>query len=200
MNDHYDRISRWYDLLDWGMERFRYRGLRPIIWSHAQGKTLDLGVGTGLNIPFYPPETEVTGVDLSNGMLKRARSRSAKIGVQVNLLQMDALDLKFESGTFNSVVSTFLFCVLPNEVQSKALDEAHRILAPSGKLILMEYVYSQKLWRRLWMKTIAPWVRWVYRAGFDRRTLEFLKTRKWEILTDSFIYTDTIRLVVAQKR
>lgn len=50
------------------------------------------------------------------------------------------------------------------------------------------------------MKAIAPWVRWVYRAGFDRRTLDFLKAGNWEILTDSFIYLDTIRLVVAQKR
>lgn len=199
LKNHYDRISNWYEILDWSLERFRYRKLRPIVWSHAQGKILDLGVGTGLNIPYYPLASEVIGVDLSEGMLRKARARAADLAVQVKLFQMDATDLKFEDGTFNSVVSTFLFCVLPNESQPKAIAEIYRILVPGGRLILMEYVYSQKFWRRLWMKALAPWVRWVYRAGFDRRTLEFLKLGNWEILTDSFIYQDTIRLIVAQK-
>ena len=200
LKNHYDRISHWYELLDWSLERSRYCKLRPIVWSHAQGKTLDLGVGTGLNIPYYPHGAEIIGVDLSDGMLRRARARAEELGVQVKLSQMDATDLKFKDGTFNSVVSTFLFCVLPNEIQPRALDEVHRVLTPAGKLILMEYAYSRKFWRRLWMKALAPWVWWVYRAGFDRRTLEFLKSGDWEILTDSFIYSDTIRLIVAQKR
>lgn len=201
LKNHYDKISSWYEILDWFLERFRYRRLRPMVWSHAQGKTLDLGVGTGLNIPYYPSGMEVVGVDLSDGMLQRADTRAANIGAKVKLFQMDATDLKFADGTFDSVVSTFLFCVLPNETQPKTIDEVHRILAPSGKLILMEYAYSQKFWRRLCMKAMAPWVRWLYRAGFDRRTLEFLRAAgNWEILADSFVYQDTIRLIIAQKR
>ena len=199
LRDHYNKISNWYEILDWSLERFRYRKLRPLVWSHAQGKTLDLGVGTGLNIPYYSPATEMTGVDISDGMLRRARVRAEELGVQIKLFQMDATDLKFKDGAFDSVVSTFLFCVLSNEIQPKALQEVHRVLAPDGKLILMEYGYSQKFWRRLWMKAMAPWVRWLYWAGFDRRTLEFLKSGNWKILTDSFIYQDTIRLIVAQK-
>ncbi len=200
LQQHYDSISKWYEILDWGFEQFRYRKLRPMVWSHAAGKTLDLGVGTGLNIPYYPPGTEVTGVDLSAGMLEKAKLRAERHKVPIELLHMDATDLKFNNVTFNSVVSTFLFCVLPDESQPQALGEIHRVLVPGGKLILMEYVYSKKFWRRLWMKALEPLVYRLYRAGFDRNTHTYLKETQWKILEDSFVYQDTIRLMVVQKK
>ena len=137
---------------------------------------------------------------MSEGMLKKAQERAARHKVQIELLQMDATNLKFNDSTFNSVVSTFLFCVLPNESQPQALDEIDRVLAPGGKLILMEYVYSKKFWRRLWMKALEPLVHWLYRAGFNRNTHTYLQERKWIMLEDFFVYQDTIRLIIAQKR
>jgi phosphatidylethanolamine/phosphatidyl-N-methylethanolamine N-methyltransferase len=199
LEKHYDRIAAVYEFLDWGMERFRYRYLRPIVWREVRGKTLDLGVGTGLNMPFYPKETHVTGVDLCEGMLRRARARCLRLKREVELHQMDATELKFEDNTFDSVVSTFLFCVLPDQVQPKALSEVNRILTPGGRLVLMEYTYSQRLWRRLWMKLLSPWVRWTYRAGFDRHTIDYIKNGEWKIIRDEFIHHDVIRLIVAEK-
>ena len=102
LEQHYNSISKWYEIIDWGFERFRYRKLRPIVWSYAAGKTLDLGVGTGLNIAYYPPGIEVTGVDLSAGMLSKARRRASQLGVEMQILQMDATDLKFVYWRFKS--------------------------------------------------------------------------------------------------
>ncbi len=199
LRDHYDRMASFYEFSDWWLERFRYSVLRPKVWSYARGRTLELGVGTGLNIPYYHKGLAVVGIDISQGMLSRARIRAQRLGASIELRQMDATSLTFPSASFDTAVSTFLFCVLPNEVQPHALAEVHRVLKPGGRLVLLEYVYSQRWWRRLFMRMMAPYVRWLYRAGFDRRTAEFLQGGGWTIEQDQFVYADIIRLLVVRR-
>ena len=67
--ERYERISAFYDLLDLPFEHRRYQRLRPILFEGLSGRILDSGVGTGRNIPFYPPGAEVTGIDISPAML-----------------------------------------------------------------------------------------------------------------------------------
>ncbi len=160
---------------------------------------MELGVGTGLNIPYHPKNLSVVGIDLSEGMLGQARAKAARLGASVELRQMDVTSLAFPPASFDSAVSTFLFCVLPNEVQPRALAEVSRVLKPGGRLILLEYAYSQRRWRRLFMRLMAPYVRWVYRAGFDRRTAEFLQQGGWQIEHDQFVHADIVRLIVARR-
>lgn len=201
LKKHYDLLSRFYDLSDWFLENFRYKKLRPMVWSHASGKTLDLGVGTGLNIPHYPSHLQnIVGVDLSEGMLERAQRRAKLLGSPVELLQMDATALKFPERSFDTIVSTFLFCVLPNALQPQALSECWRVLSPNGRLVLLEYAFSKNPLRKFFMKLIAPYVRLVYRAGFDRKTLEFIQQEpRWRFEEDRFIHKDIIRLIIVQK-
>lgn len=194
---HYDRIAWLYDLSDWSHELFRYRKLRPILWSYAKGRTLDVGVGSGLNMPYYPKGIEVVGVDASLGMLSKARKRAQRLSLSVELVPSDGLTLPFPDASFDSVISSFLFCVIPNEIQLRILSEVRRVLRPGGRLALMEFVYSHNPWRRFWMKVTAPYVHWLYRAGFDRRTEEFLREGGWRIEEDRFLWKDVIRLIVA---
>jgi ubiquinone/menaquinone biosynthesis C-methylase UbiE len=196
---HYDKIAWYYEISDWSHEVFRYRKLRPILWSYAQGKTLDLGVGSGLNMSFYPKDIQVTGVDASQGMLDRARKRAKRLGLDVKLVHTDGLHLPFSDASFDSAVSSFLFCVIPNEIQPRILAEIVRVLKPGAKLALMEFVLSKNPWRRLWMKAGAQYVHWLYRAGFDRRTAEFLKQGGWHVQEDRFLWKDVIRLLVAER-
>jgi ubiquinone/menaquinone biosynthesis C-methylase UbiE len=199
LGNHYDRVAPFYEWLDGYLERFRYSKIRPLVWSKAQGNILDLGAGTGLNIPYYPPSFPVTAVDLSAGMLKRARRRAQDLGRPVTFFQMDAGKLGFQEWSFDTVAATFLFCVLPNEKQPEVLREVWRVLKPGGRLVLLEYVYSKKFLPRLRMKILSPWVYFLYRAGFDRKTDLFLRDGGWKIEEDVFVFQDVLRMIVARK-
>ena len=73
--DRYQRIAPFYDLLDLPFEHRRYRAIRPLLFEGLSGRVLDVGVGTGRNMPFYPPGAEIVGIDLSPKMLARAERR-----------------------------------------------------------------------------------------------------------------------------
>ncbi len=194
----YRRASFYYDWLDWPFEYFRYRRLRPGIWKGLSGRVLDLGAGTGRNVPFYPAGAEVTSADLSPEMLRRAAARIRQAGLKPRLLVTDALELGLQAGRFDACVSTFLFCVLPDAVQEKALREIKRVLKPRGKVILLEYVYSRSAWRRLWMRMLAPLTEWLYGARFDRRTRRHLVRAGFRIVEERFVHSDVLLKIVAE--
>jgi demethylmenaquinone methyltransferase/2-methoxy-6-polyprenyl-1,4-benzoquinol methylase len=117
----YERIAPFYDLVDLPSEYLRYRRIRPQLFAGLEGRILDAGVGTGRNIPFYPGQSQVTGIDLSPAMLAQAGKRKARFGSDVELREMDVCKTEFADGSFDAVVSTFLFCVLDDPLQLPAL-------------------------------------------------------------------------------
>src|SRR5688572_28751834 len=119
--DRYERIARFYDLLDAPFERRRYARLRPLLFHGLTGRILDAGVGTGRNIPYYPVGATVLGVDLSPAMLARAERRRAELDASDDLRLMDVTQLECPEQSFDAAVATFLFCVLPDELQTRAL-------------------------------------------------------------------------------
>lgn len=172
----YRITARLYDILDWPWE-LQYRKWRPDVVGDVRGRVLEAGVGTGRNLPFYGPEAEVHAVDLSKPMLARARRRARSARCPVTLERADALDLAhLPDGHFDWYVATFLYCVLPDELQPPALAEMSRVLAPGGRFRLVEILYSKRLGRRLAQRILAPYARWVFGAGFDRRTRAHLKS------------------------
>jgi ubiquinone/menaquinone biosynthesis C-methylase UbiE len=147
--ERYQRIARVYDLLDLPFEHRRYRHIRPQLFQGLSGRILDAGVGTGRNIAFYPRHAEVTGIDLSPAMLARARRRLGETTARVTLQQMDVTRLAMPDRSFDAAVATFLFCVLPDELQQPALKELGRVVRPDGTIRLLEYVRPQA-------HTVAP--------------------------------------------
>ncbi len=194
----YQRIAKWYDLLDAPFERKRYQPLRPLLFEGLSGRVLDAGVGTGRNIPFYPKGSEMVGIDLSPAMLARAERRRAEVAGEVQLLEMDVMSTSFEDNSFDAVVSSFLFCVLGPEHQLPALKELVRICKPGGEIRLLEYSYSQNPRKRFVMKLWAPWVRWAYGAAFDRNTHQYLGAAGLEEVDNRFLVEDIVRLIVAR--
>ena len=194
----YQRIARWYDFLDAPFEQKRYRPIRPLMFEGLKGRILDAGVGTGCNIPFYPLEAEMVGIDLSPAMLARAARRSEETGRNVALHEMDVMNLAFEDDSFDAVTSTFLFCVLEPAHQLPALKELARVCKPRGELRLLEYSYSKNPKKRFIMKLWAPWVRFVYGAAFDRNTHLYLEEAGWQELDNHFLVADIVRRIVAR--
>jgi phosphatidylethanolamine/phosphatidyl-N-methylethanolamine N-methyltransferase len=158
----YERIAPLYDVLDAPYERSWKHGLRAELFRHASGRILDVGVGTGCNIPCYPPASEVVGIDLSQRMLKRARGRAAGLGRPLPLAQMSLLDLAFADHSFDTVVATFVLICLPTELQLPALRELRRVCKPSGRLLILDYRLSRDPAVRLFMRYLSPWLRWVF--------------------------------------
>lgn len=134
----YNRIAPIYDLMERLPER-TFRAWRERAWLLATGpEALELGVGTGKNMPYYPEGVRVTGVDLSEKMLQRARQRADALGAQVTLRLMDGQALEFDDDTLDGAVATFVLCSVPEPLL--ALRELNRVVEPGGRIVLLKHV------------------------------------------------------------
>jgi ubiquinone/menaquinone biosynthesis C-methylase UbiE len=197
--DTYQRIAPLYDLLDLPFEHGRYRAIRPLLFSGLSGRILDAGVGTGRNMPFYPPAAEMVGIDLSPAMLARAERRRSKHGVKVELRPGDVTRLEFPDASFDAVVATFLFCVLPEAQQEPALAELGRVVKPGGEIRLLEYVRPTGAVRQIVARLWEPWMRFAYGAGFDRRTEEHVPKAGLEVVEARFVVDDLVKFLILRR-
>jgi len=123
-----------------GIEKLRRRLL-----ANVEGKTLEVGFGTGLNVPHYPGSvTSLTAIDNSEGLTAFAKRRIADAPFPVEFVTMSGESLPFADGTFDSVVFTFTLCSIA-DVEG-ALREAHRVLKTGGRLFLLEHGRSPSKW------------------------------------------------------
>lgn len=161
----YNRTSKFYDCMDTMIKD----EVRKKVLSHAHGKVLEAGVGTGKNLQFYPDSCQVTGIDFSPGMLEKARKRTKGMS-NITLLEMDIQNLEFPADSFDTVVATCVFCSVPNPVQG--LKELRRVCKPDGKLIFLEHIRSDNKMMGLVMDILNPLVVRLIGANINRRTLE----------------------------
>ena len=196
--ERYQRIAPVYDFLDLPFEYGRYRRIRRLLFQGLSGRLLDVGVGTGRNFPFYPPGSQVVGIDISAAMLARAEPRRKSAATEVELRQMDVTRLDIPDRTFDAAVATFLFCVLPEELQVPALKELGRVVKPGGPVRLLEYVRPRRTVRRGLARLWEPWIAWAYGASFDRRTEEHIPEAGLELTEARFVVDDLVRLMSAR--
>ncbi len=121
-------------------ERILFGAGREWVCAQAAGRVLEIAVGTGRNLPFYPSNISLTGIDFSPAMLEIARRRGADLGIDVSLHEGDAQALDFDDESFDTVVITLALCSVPDDRQTVA--EAWRVLRPGGRLLLLEHVGS----------------------------------------------------------
>ncbi len=140
----YDRLAGRYDLLEWPVEALLFRRLRRDLCRRVRGEVLEVAVGTGKNLPYYPAGCRITGVDLSPGMLRRAAARAQRLGLHARFLLMDAERLGFADSSFDTVVSTLALCTIPEPV--RALREMGRVCRPGGLILLLDHVRSDRRW------------------------------------------------------
>ncbi len=196
MAEPYARIARLYDLLELPFEYLRYRPLRRRLFEGVRGAVLDAGVGTGRNMEFYPPGSEVVAIDSSPEMLARARGRGRRLGRAVELREADVRATGLPEGRFDFVVATFLFCVLSEADQLPALRELRRVCRPGGEIRLLDYTWSQRPVRRFVMRLWAPLIRRLYGASFDRDPARHAEAAGLRVAEARFLYRDIIRMVV----
>ena len=196
--ERYQRIARVYDVLDLPFEYGRYRRIRRLLFQGLSGRLLDAGVGTGRNFPFYPPGSTVVGIDISPAMLARAERRRKSVAAEIELRQMDVTRLDFADQTFDGAVATFLYCVLPDNLQVPALKELGRVVKAGGPVRLLEYVRPQHTGRRALARLWEPWIAWAYGASFDRRTEEHVPEAGLVLVDARFVIDELVRLISAR--
>ncbi len=192
----YNITACFYDLLDYPWERL-YRKWRPALVGDIRGKVLEAGVGTGRNLEFYHRDVELVGIDLSKPMLRRAKKRISKSNCRVQLVNEDATIMQsMPSGEFDWLFSSFMCCVMPDEIQQLAIRQFSRILKPGGRFRVLEIVFSKNRRLRKRQQLFAPFVEAVYGARFDRHTLDYIEqSPQLKITRTSFLKDDTYLLV-----
>jgi len=193
--ERYQRIAPFYDFIDLPFEIGRYRKLRPLLFQGLSGRILDAGVGTGRNIRYYPPGAEMIGIDLSPAMLARSERRRAAIGAKVELKLMDVTGLDFPDASFDAVVATFLFCVLPPELQVPALRELARVVKPGGPIRLLDYTRPRQAPRRAVARLWEPWMHWAFGASLDRNPEAHAREAGLAVVRSQFVSGDLVRLL-----
>jgi phosphatidylethanolamine/phosphatidyl-N-methylethanolamine N-methyltransferase len=137
----YDKLAKVYDLT-FGptLHPGRLQAIQRMDIQPGE-RVLEVGVGTGINLPLYPKNCSVTGIDFSGSMLEIARERAARKDVQnVRLLQMDAADLKFADGSFDIVYAPYLISVVPDPV--RVAQEMRRVCRAGGRIIILNHFLS----------------------------------------------------------
>jgi ubiquinone/menaquinone biosynthesis C-methylase UbiE len=152
------------------MPERRFKPWREKLWSRVRGKTLEVGVGTGKNLSFYPKGARVTGIDLSGRMLIRARDRARRLGMHVDLREGDAQALAFPDQSFDTVAATFVFCSVPDPV--RGLQELKRVVKLDGRILLLEHVRIDSPVMGRMMDLMNPIVVRIMGANINRRTVE----------------------------
>jgi ubiquinone/menaquinone biosynthesis C-methylase UbiE len=138
----WDRYAARYDRDMAFWERVLFGNGRAWVCSWAEGEVLEVAIGTGRNLPFYPAGVRLTGVDLSPAMLALARDRAGATGREVALREADAQALPFPDASFDTVVCTLSLCAIPDH--RAAIGEMHRVLRPGGRLLLLDHVGSSR--------------------------------------------------------
>ena len=192
----YNITAMFYDMLDYPWERV-YREWRPGLLAELRGRVLEAGVGTGRNFRHYHESVELTGVDLSDVMLRKAARKAARARCKIELLHDDASVMRHvDSNRYDWVISTFLCCVMPDEFQPMALEQFGRVLKPGGKFKLLEMVYSGNRRIRRRQEFFAAFVEKVYGARFDRKTVQYLEASATLEITGKRFLKDDVYLLI----
>jgi phosphatidylethanolamine/phosphatidyl-N-methylethanolamine N-methyltransferase len=132
-----------YDFVfDWIFHPGRAAAIQLLGAERGQN-ILEVGIGTGLNLPLYPPGCRITGIDLSEEMLEKAREKVAELGLaNVTLKAMDATVMDFGDDEFDATVATYTISAVPDPVG--VLGEMRRVVKPGGNLVLLNHFRSQR--------------------------------------------------------
>jgi len=192
----YNKISAIYNLMEWPLEFFFFARWRKEALSGLNGRVLDVGIGTGKNMKYYPLGCSVTGIDNSEGMLEKAR-KSAEDMKNVTLLLMDAGHLEFPDKSFDYVVTTFVLCSIPDPLT--ALKEMRRVLKPSGEMINLEHAHSSNRFLAWFEDFVNPVL--IFLMGFheNRRTAEIIGKAGFTIEdVENLAFRDVFRKIRAK--
>ena len=193
----WDKSAPSYDKQIAFFEKIWFGGGREWLGQRAQGRVLEVAIGTGRNLPHYPADVTVTGIELSPAMLALARQRAAGLGRDVDLREGDAEHLPCGDASFDTVACALSLCTIPDP--ATAIGEMKRVLVPGGRLLLLDHIAST--WPPI---HAAQWLleRFTIRAAgehFTRRQLPLVRAAGFRVVETERLKAGSVERIHAVK-
>lgn len=192
----WNRFSIGYDfMVSKGAEK-RWEPAKRAVFAQMKKdkKILFMALGTGLDIELFPPNLEITAIDISPKMVEHAKERIAAYQGNLNILIMDVHELEFEDNSFDQVFTACTFCSVPDPIDG--LKSLKRILKPGGELHMFEHMGSEHFPMNLMMKAMSP-LSSLIGPAMDRDTVNNVIKAGFEITRVENIYMDIVRTISA---
>ena len=192
MADFYDNMGRL-------MDKIVFKDLRGKALARTADDLLEIGVGTGKNLPYYKKTQKITAIDFSQTMLQRAEKRKKALGLSnVTLRKMDVEHLGFADNSFDGAVSTFVFCTVPHPIAGLA--EVKRVLRPGAKAVFLEHMRSPHWFVNILLYAANIITRLVLGTSLIRRTQANIERAGFVVRSVESRFFGVVRLIVAEKQ
>ena len=180
MSFYEDRILP--HLVNLAMRNHRLLPYRERVVAGAEGRVLEIGIGSGLNLPFYAPRVrEVLGLEPAPRLIAMARGAAKKTAIPVTLLQGSAEAIPLDDASIDTVVFTWTLCSIPDP--ALALHEMRRVLKPSGRLLFVEHGQAPEANVRRWQDRLTPaWKRIAGGCHLNRPIRTLIETNGFDML------------------
>ena len=187
----YNRIAKYFDSMEKPMGTSGFDQWRKELVQQATGKTLEVGVGTGKNLQYYAKDVDLTAIDFSKNMLDKARVKYNGDLLKTNFLEMDVQNMDFEDNSFDTVLTSCVFCSVPDPV--KGLQEIKRVMKTDGQLIMLEHVRSGNRVLGIFMDIFNFMPLNIVGNNINRRTAENLKKAGFTNTKETKLWMDIVK-------
>lgn len=185
--------SLWARIYDTVVDPLFHFDRRRVVKSLPKGKILEVGVGTGLNLPYYPSGYAVTGIDFSQAMLNKAKQK--KSAAQITLKVMDASSMSFPDNTFDHALTTYVLRLAPEP--KKILLETARVVKPGGTFVIVDQFKGKNTILLALMQPFKILLGW----GKEYDLKELIAHTFWEVQSNKrFGVMSNTRLVMLRNR
>lgn len=188
----WDRLAPRFDgMTSQGAER-RWEPAKRDLFSHMDGNVLFLALGTGLDVPFFPPDRHIVALDISPKMIELAQPRIASYRGRIDARVMDVHEMEFPPESFDQVFTSCTFCSVPNPVAG--LKALHRVLKPGGGLFMFEHTGSRYYPFRQMMDLMTLLTRKIG-PDMNRPTVENVRKAGFRLVEVRNVYLDVVKTI-----
>jgi ubiquinone/menaquinone biosynthesis C-methylase UbiE len=191
----WDKAARNFDLMAGGGAERRWQPFKRRLFANMEGRILFLALGTGLDIPTFPPGRDITAIDISPRMLEQARPRIEAYDGTIRAEVMDVHEMPFAPGSFDQVFTSCTFCSVPRPIEG--LQALRRVLRPGGKLFMFEHTGSRYLPFRPMMNLMTLFSQPVGPA-MNRPTVDNVRAAGFRITEVENIFLDVVKTIKAE--
>jgi ubiquinone/menaquinone biosynthesis C-methylase UbiE len=190
----WDKVAPNFDFMASGGSEVRWKPYKEALFSHMEGKILFLALGTGLDIPSFPPGKEITAIDISPKMLEQARPRIAAYDGVIHAEVQDVHELTFAPESFDQIYTSCTFCSVPDPVNG--LKALYRVLKPGGKLFMFEHTGSRWYPFR-YMMNLMTLLSQRIGPSMNRKTVANVRAAGFRITEVNNIFLDVVKTIKA---
>jgi len=192
----WDKLAPRFDGMAAKGAEARWKPYKQALFANMQGKVLFLALGTGLDIPAFPPGQDITAIDISPKMLEQAQERIADYDGTIRAEVMDVHEMPYAEGTFDQVYTSCTFCSVPDPV--KGLKALHRVLKPGGKLFMFEHTGSKF---HPFSRMMDLMTNLTERIGpaMNRDTVSNVRAAGFELTEVDNVFLDVVKTIKAKK-